>query len=53
MAHKTMLYTDCYSRIMLHMVETPVGIIDSITVHKIVKQGIIFGTKLVSVATEI
>ena len=33
--------------------ETPVGIIDSITVHDIVKQGTIFGPKLCSVATEI
>ena len=34
------------------MIETPVGMTDSITVHEIVKQGTIFGPKLCSVATE-
>ena len=33
------------------VIETPVGITDSITVHEIVKQGTIFGPKLCSVAT--
>ena len=34
------------------VIETPVGMTDSITVHDIVKQGTIFGPKLCSVATE-
>ena len=34
------------------LIETPVGMTDSITVHEIVKQGTIFGPKLCSVATE-
>ena len=34
------------------VIETPVGITDSITVHEIVKQGTIFGPKFGSVATE-
>ena len=34
------------------VIETPVGMTDSITVHEIVKQGTIFGPKLCSVATE-
>ena len=34
------------------VIETPVGMIYSITVHEIVKQGTIFGQKLCSVATE-
>ena len=34
------------------MIETPVAMTDSITVHEIVKQGTIFGLKLCSVVTE-
>ena len=34
------------------VIKTPVGIIDSITLHEIVKQGTIFGAKLCSVATK-
>ena len=34
------------------VIETPVGMTDSITVHEIVKQCTIFGPKLCSVATE-
>ena len=34
------------------VIETPVGMTDSITVHEIVKQGTIFGPKLCSVVTE-
>ena len=34
------------------LIETPVGMTDSFTVHEIVKQGTIFGPKLGSVATE-
>ena len=34
------------------VIETPVGMTDSITEHEIVKQGAIFGPKLCSVATE-
>ena len=34
------------------VIETPIGMTDSITVHEIVKQGTIFGPKLCSVATE-
>ena len=34
------------------VIETSVGMTDSITVHEIVKQGTIFGPKLCSVATE-
>ena len=34
------------------MIETPVRITASITVHEIVKQGTIFGQKLCSVVTE-
>ena len=34
------------------VIETPVGMTDSITVYDIVKQGIIFGTQFRSVATE-
>ena len=34
------------------MIETPVGMTDSIPVHEIMRQGIIVGPKLCSVATE-
>ena len=34
------------------VIEIPVGMTDSITVHEIVKQGTIVGPKLCSVATE-
>ena len=34
------------------VIETPVGMTNSITVHEIVQQGTIFGPKLCSVATE-
>ena len=34
------------------VIETPVGMTDSITVHEIVKQGTIFGPSLCSVSTE-
>ena len=34
------------------VIETPVGMTDSITVHEIVKQGTIFGPKVCIVVTE-